>query len=120
VRFDMIEALTGGGSQGGDRTQLVENIGLQLGSRNRHVTAAETHLVGETGMGTDGHTMLGSEPDRLPEAEGVAGVETASEVHGAEELEQLLLVDDLPAAEGLAGVGVEVDLSHSRHGSSGV
>src|SRR5690606_6840426 len=73
--------------------------------------------VGESRVSPDLHAVAHGEFNGPGEAERVTGVETAGQVDGAEEREQLVLRHHAPAAVRLAGDGVEVD--GSRRGSRG-
>jgi len=97
-----------------DRADLIDDVGLDLLRARLHLAAAETPEIVVAWMGAHGDVMPGGEADGAIDDPRVAGVEPASHVRRAHELEESLFIGaDVVDAEALPHVAVDVDSRHT-------
>ena len=106
VRLDVAKRHTGGAAEGGQRAELILDIGLRLGRGNVHAAATKAHQIGEAGVRADMHARLAAARDGLRHHERIAPVIAAGDVCGRNQRDHGLVHPDGIRAEALAKVAV--------------
>ena len=106
MRLDVAKRHTGGAAEGGQRAELILDIGLRLGRGNVHAAAAKAHQIGEAGVRADMHARLTAARDGLRHHERIARVIAAGDVCGRNQRDHGFVHPDGIRAEALAKVAV--------------
>ena len=94
------------------RTDLVDDVGSQVGRRDVDEPPAEPGQIAVADLGADPHTVACGLLAAVAQRGRVARVESACDVGAGDKAEHCVVVTELPRPEAFPEVSVEVDGDH--------
>ena len=103
-----------GFTEGFERADLIEAVGVLFVRRTLHVPASEADEVGISGVRAGRHSLFGAGLERLFHHQRVAGVKAAGDVRRGHGAHYRRVVAHFVGAEALSDIAVKVYFVHGR------
>ncbi|MNT62616.1 hypothetical protein D3C72_2003510 [compost metagenome] len=114
MRLDVLQASAFGVDERLQCPELIQRQLVSLSRRDRDLAPAEALQIGQARMGPDRHALAHAQLHRAAHGCGIACVEPAGDVGGADVVQQLSIAAEAIGAKAFAHVTIQVNAQHDE------